>query len=72
MQNIFSVNKLMLQYLKTRHSKHYTLYNHYLWLSLRKLSLMAHLVLQEIPILSIETAVLLLCLPIVMLDLQYN
>ena len=32
---------------------------------------MAHLVLQDIPILSIETAVVLFCWPIAMLDLQY-
>ena len=43
-----------------------------MWLSLQKLSLMVHLLLWEIPILSIETAVVLFCWPIAMLDLQYN
>ena len=47
-----------------------TLYN--MWLSLQKPSLMAHLVLWEKPIWSIEAAVVLLCWIVAMLDLHVS
>ena len=43
-----------------------------MWLSLRKPSLLAHLVLQEKPIWSIQAAVVLQCWSLAMPDLQYN
>ena len=44
----------------------------YMWLSLRKPSLTAYLVFQEIPFWNIEATAVLLCCVLVMLDLQYN
>ena len=46
--------------------------NSKLWLSLRKPSLMAHLLLQEKPIWSIQATVALLCWTLATPDLQYN
>ena len=49
-----------------------TLFLTYMWLSLRKPSLMAHLLLREKPIWSIQAAVALLCWTLATPDLQYN
>ena len=43
-----------------------------MWLSLQKPSLMAHVLLREKPIWSIQGAVALLCWTLAMQDLQYN
>ena len=58
---------------------HYVHYNnmnyivtHYLWLSLRKPSLTAHLIFREIPFWNIEAAAVLLCCDLVTLDVLYN